>query len=432
MRFDFDVIIAGSGAAGLFCALHLNPSLRILLVTKSTMRECNSYLAQGGVTTVLDEADKRSFIEDTLRAGRGENDEDVLTMVADHADAVIAELIARGMPFTTENGHLRYTKEGAHSKNRIVHAKDETGKYLIETLISRLAERKNITVLEQTTLVDILEDADEQTKTCVGAVISAGNGLTKFTCRKTILACGGIGGLFRNTTNQPTVTGDAIAIASKHSVEIARLGYIQFHPTALYESSARAGRRFMLSESMRGEGAYLLNHDKQRFVDELLPRDVVTKAIMDELSKNPCTPFVYLDISHRDGDFIKERFPHIYETCLNAGYDITQGPAPVTPAQHYHMGGVDVDLWGETSLCGLYAIGEAGCSNLHGANRLASNSLLEALVYAKRAAIHINAHIEDTAFDAEAKSPIYYDELANEHTRAHIVKSLLPEQIGDR
>jgi L-aspartate oxidase len=193
----------------------------------------------------------------------------------------------------------------------------------------------------------------------------------------------------------------------------------------------------MLSESMRGEGAYLLNHDKQRFVDELLPRDVVTRAILDELNKNPDVPFVYLDISHRDGDFIKGRFPHIYETCLQAGYDITAGPAPVTPAQHYHMGGVGVGLWGETSMDGLYAIGEAGCGNLHGANRLASNSLLEALVYAKRAATHINAGVTDTdsrggasASAAAAKNPVYDGKLAHEDARARIVKSLLTEQTG--
>jgi L-aspartate oxidase len=434
---DFDVIIAGSGVAGLFCALHLDPGLRILIVTKSDMRECNSYLAQGGITTVLDEADKSLFIEDTLRAGKWENDAGALAMVADHADEVIAELIAMGMPFTTENGRLRYTKEGAHSKKRIAYAKDETGKYLIETLISRVEERKNITVREHATLVDIVditehEHADGQAKTCVGAVISVSgeSRVTKLTCRKTVLACGGIGGLFFNTTNQPTVTGDAIAIAFEHGVGLTRLEYIQFHPTALYDPSAPEGRRFMLSESMRGEGAYLLNHDKQRFVDELLPRDVVTQAIMDELNKNPGVPFVYLDISHLDSDFIKERFPHIYETCLRAGYDITEGPVPVTPAQHYHMGGVGAGLWGETSMSGLYAIGEAGCGNLHGANRLASNSLLEALVYAKRAATHINAHIADAAVNHNAESPSHRDELANEDARAQIVKSLLPEPAG--
>jgi L-aspartate oxidase len=310
-----------------------------------------------------------------------------------------------------------------------VYAKDETGKYLIETLLSRIEERKNITVWEQTTLVDILEGAGDERfpATCAGVWVSRESRIMKLTCRKTVLACGGIGGLFRNTTNQPTVTGDAIAIAFRHGVELTRLDCIQFHPTALYEPSAPASRRFLLSESLRGEGAYLLNHDKQRFVDELLPRDVVTQAIRDELNKNPGVPFVYLDISHRDRDFIKERFPNIYETCLRAGYDITEGPAPVTPAQHYHMGGVDIGLWGETSMGGLYAIGEAGCSNLHGANRLASNSLLEALVYAKRTATHINARIADTAASSDAKNPVCCDALTHENTRAQIVKALLPE-----
>jgi L-aspartate oxidase len=431
---DFDVIIAGSGAAGLFCALHLDPDLRVLVATKSNVRECNSYLAQGGITTILNEADKRLFIEDTLRAGKWENDERALAKVADHANAVIAELIAMGMPFTKENGRLQYTKEGAHSKNRIAHAKDETGKYLIETLISHVAKRKNITVWEQTSLVDIIEGAGDRAKTCVGAVLSKEtmqqSHLMKLSCHKIVLACGGIGGLFCNTTNQATVTGDAIAIAFKHGIGLTRLDYIQFHPTALYEPSAPEGRRFLLSESMRGEGAYLLNHDRRRFVDELLPRDAVTHAILDELSKNPRVPFVYLDISHKDSNFIKERFPHIYETCLRAGYDITAEPVPVTPAQHYHMGGVGAGLWGETSMGGLYAIGEAGCGNLHGANRLASNSLLEALVYASRAATHINSHLAETAFGAGDKNPVCYDELAHENFRAQIVKSLLPEQTG--
>ncbi|MDR1291882.1 MAG: L-aspartate oxidase [Clostridiales Family XIII bacterium] len=433
---DFDVIIAGSGAAGLFCALHIDPGLRILIVTKSDVRECNSYLAQGGITMVLDEEDKPLFIEDTMRAGRGENDERALTMVAEHSGGVIAELIAMGVPFTEENGRLHYTREGAHSKNRIVHAKDETGKYLIETLLTHIAERKNITVREHTTLVDIMEEEGGQARACVGAVISAPEEgrLIKLTCRATVLACGGIGGLFRNTTNQPTVTGDSIAIAFRHGVELKRLDYIQFHPTALYEPSAPAGRRFLISESLRGEGAYLLNCDKRRFVDEMSPRDAVTRAILYELDKNPRVPFVYLDISHKDGDFIKERFPHIYETCLRAGYDITAGPVPVTPAQHYHMGGVGAGLWGETSMGGLYAIGEAGCGNLHGANRLASNSLLEALVYAKRAATSINARAAeaDTAAGTGAKGPVCYDDLASESARARIVKSLLPEKIGGK
>jgi L-aspartate oxidase len=425
---DFDVIIAGSGAAGLFCALHLDPSLRTLVVTKSEVRECNSYLAQGGITTVLDEADKHSFMDDTMRAGQGKNDPKALNMIAEHAGAVIGKLVALGMPFTTENGRLRYTREGAHSRNRIAHAKDETGKHLIETLIPHITESANITVWEHATLVDIMEYAGNEEKTCAGALVFREGRLLRLAGRKTVLACGGVGGLFRNTTNQATVTGDAIAIAHEHGVGLARLDRIQFHPTALYDPSAETDRRFLISESLRGEGAYLLDRDKRRFVDELLPRDVVTRAILVEQAREPRVPFVYLDISHRDGAFIRERFPHIYEACLRAGYDMAAGPVPVAPAQHYHMGGVGVSLWGETSMNSLYAIGEAACGDLHGANRLASTSLLEALVYARRAAEHINYHIADTVYDV--RGPVCRESLADERTRARIVKSLLPKRTG--
>jgi len=338
-----------------------------------------------------------------------------------------------------ENGQLQYTREGAHSKNRIVYAKDETGKHLMETLIRHIYNRANITMWEDTTLVDILENRNGEIKDCAGILVEKDRELIRLTCRKTVLACGGIGGLFKKTTNQNTVVGDAIAIAHKHGIELKHINYIQFHPTSLYESSIHMKRCFLISESVRGEGAYLLNHDKQRFVDELLPRDVVTVAILKEQIKEKSAPYVYLDISHKNSYDLKERFPYIYKTCLEAGYDITTDPVPVTPAQHYHMGGIRIDLKGKTSMNNLYAIGEVGCSGIHGANRLASNSLLEALVYAKQAAMDMNAFAKETDTkenDAEESrlkdgtNLILYEELTDANFRAQTVKALLANKNG--
>jgi len=421
---EFDVIIVGSGAAGLYCALHLNRNLKVLIITKTDLRECNSHLAQGGITSVLDESNKISFINDTLKAGRHENDCDSVKMLADCAGDLISKLSMLGMPFTAENGQLCFTKEGGHSKKRVAYAGDETGKHLIEMLASKVIDCKNITLWEQTSLIDILEDF--ALKSCVGVVVERNGEMFNLHCGKTVLACGGIGGLFKKSTNQKTVSGDAIAIAYKHNIIMRNLGYIQFHPTALYESMS-SNRSFLISESVRGEGAYLLNADKKRFVDELLSRDVVTKAILNEQKRNN-SQYVYLDISHRDNTYLVKRFPSIYEKCLVAGYDITKESIPVTPSQHYHMGGIQVDLHGKTSMNNLYAIGEVSCSGAHGANRLASNSLLEALVYGEKAAFDINKCIN--LYSMTAKIYAVYPELRDAEYRAKLVSSLLISENG--
>ena len=416
----FDVIIVGSGAAGLYCALHLDSELKVLVITKTNLRECNSYLAQGGITTVLSKDDKVSFIKDTLKAGRNENDISAVKLLADRAETAISGLLALNMPFTAEDGRLRYTREGGHSKNRIVYANDETGRYLIETLAGEVSKRKNITLWEHTSLIDIMENPN--LKACVGVMVEKNGEKIKLSCYKTVLACGGIGGLFQNSTNQKTVSGDAIAIAYKHGIAMKDLNYIQFHPTALYEPSPDS-RRFLISESVRGEGAYLLNPDKKRFVNELLPRDVVTQAILKEQRKYNKIPYVRLDISHKNRDFLIKRFPHIYERCLLAGYDFTEESIPVTPSQHYHMGGIQVDLQGKTSMNNLYAIGEVSCSGVHGANRLASNSLLESLVYGVEAALDINRSIP--LHIVHNNKYIVYPELIDPKYRAELVKSIL-------
>ena len=421
---EFDVIIIGSGAAGLYCALHLDDKLKILIITKTGLRDCNSYLAQGGITSVLDESDKVSFINDTLKAGRYENDGDAVRMLADCAGDLISKLSTLGMPFTAENGQLCFTNEGGHSKKRIVYVNDETGKHLIETLASSVIDRKNITLWEQTSLVDILEDS--AMKSCVGVVVERDGEIFNLHCNKTVLACGGIGGLFKKSTNQKTVSGDAIAIAYKHGITMRNLSYIQFHPTTLYENIS-SDKSFVISESVRGEGAYLLSSDNKRFVNELLPRDVVAKAILTEQKRNN-SQYVYLDISHKDKEHLVGRFPCIYEKCLAAGYDITKESIPVTPSQHYHMGGIQVDLHGKTSMNNLYAIGEVSCSGAHGANRLASNSLLEALVYGEKAALDINKNIN--LHSTSAVNCVVYPELKDAKYKAELVKSLLMSENG--
>ncbi|MCL2677531.1 MAG: L-aspartate oxidase [Clostridiales bacterium] len=417
----FDVIIAGAGAAGLYCALLLDPGLKTLLLSKTRLKECNSYLAQGGITTVSRE-DKLSFMRDTLLAGQEENDPAAVELLAEKAPETIARLIEFGMPFSGENGRIAYTKEGAHSKRRIAYAKDETGKHLVETLLAQLAEHRNVTVWEQSALLDILREPEGQNPACLGALVQKEGRLLRVAAAKTVLACGGIGGLFRETTNAAGLTGDAIAIAFKHGIALKDLDHIQFHPTSLY--APEAGRRFLLSESLRGEGARLLNAQKKRFVDELQPRDAVCAAIKEELKKFPRLPYVYLDISHLEANWLRERFPMIHRRCLDEGYDMTKDPIPVIPSQHYHMGGLQIDLAGRTSLANLYAIGEAACSGAHGANRLASNSLLEALVFAAQAAQDINGGMAP-APPPPPRQSAPDKELTDASLRARLVQSLL-------
>ena len=420
----YDVIIVGSGVAGLYCALHLEPTLNVLMITKTEIRESNSYLAQGGISSVLDEADIELFVNDTLKAGRYENNCDAVSMLAHNATDIISELSVFGMPFNTREGELCYTKEGGHSRNRIAYADDETGKHLIETLIQELETRGNITVWEHSTMVDLLED--NVTNSCIGIVVEKDGSSFPLYASKTVLACGGVGGLFRSTTNQKTVSGDALAIAYKHDIPMKDLSYIQFHPTTLFKELG-GDRSFLISESVRGEGAYLLNAEKERFVDELLPRDVVTEAIRTEQRKND-SRHVYLDISHKDESYLKHRFPYIYEQCLLSGYNLATDPVPVTPSQHYHMGGIQVDLNGKTSMNCLYAIGEVSCSGVHGANRLASNSLLEALVYAKNVSQDINNGMKTDV--TITQNCLVYPELSDTKYRSELVKSILIRENG--
>lgn len=376
-----DVVIVGSGVAGLFAALCLPSSKDILLITKENLKECDSYLAQGGVCVLKDINDFNCYYEDTMKAGHYENNPESVKVMIESSTDVIGTLVELGVKFDTdEEGDFDYTREGAHRRNRILHHKDETGKEITATLLSIAKRRSNITLVTQTTMIDFIE----QDNVCQGIVCEDEFGeMGAILARDIILATGGIGGLFLNSTNFPHITGDSFALALKHGVELQDMNYIQIHPTTLY--SNKKGRRFLISESVRGEGAILLNENGERFTDELQPRDVVTNAIVEEMAKFG-TDHVYITLPTMSSEEAAERFPNIFEACMDEGYDITKDKVPVTPAQHYMMGGVKTDINGKTTMEHLYAVGETACNGVHGKNRLASNSLLESLVFAKRAA----------------------------------------------
>lgn len=387
MEWKPDIIIVGTGAAGLFTALKIQETAKVLMITKDEVLRSDSYLAQGGISTLKTSDDFESYYEDTMKAGRYENNKESVKLMIERSPQIMDDLMNYGVDFDREDGNLSYTREGGHSKFRILHHKDVTGKEITTKLYERVKERKNIRILEHTKMLDLIIRENR----CFGIVIKESDGEVKaLYADAIILATGGIGGLFVHSTNFRHITGDALAIALKHGVEVENIHYIQIHPTALY--STKPGRRFLISESVRGEGAYLLNKDGERFVDELKPRDVVSAAIKAQMEKEG-SDHVYLSLTHLNGDEVKTRFPNIYHRCLEEGYDLTKEPIPITPVQHYHMGGIKVDLDSKTSVKGLLAVGEASCNGVHGANRLASNSLLESLVFAECAANYVTNHL---------------------------------------
>jgi L-aspartate oxidase len=390
LKISTDIIIVGTGAAGLFCALNLPDNRKILIITKDAADRSDSFLAQGGICVLKDDDDYESYFEDTMKAGHYENNRaSVETMIKASPD-IIKELAAYGVMFTRENGQFIYTREGAHSTPRILFHEDLTGKEITGKLLKAAELKKNITIMEHTTMIDLIC----RENSCRGIMVQCKNGaIRQMEAGYVVLATGGIGGLFQNSTNYSHITGDALALAIKYNIKLKNMNYIQIHPTALY--SVKPGRRYLISESVRGEGGYLYNKDGKRFVDELLPRDLLTKEIYRQMEKEGSN-YVRLSIQHLESDYIKKRFPNIYKHCLKEGYDITRECIPVTPAQHYFMGGIQADLDGKTSMKRLYAVGETSCNGVHGANRLASNSLLESLVFAKLAAIHISENFRKT------------------------------------
>ncbi len=378
-----DILIVGCGAGGLFAALHLPEDKQITIVTKDQAERSDSFLAQGGICVLHDPEDYDAFYEDTMRAGHYENKAESVDIMIRSSRQVIDTLVSYGVDFEKADGDFVYTREGAHSRPRILYHQDETGKEITSHLLAEARTRANITLIEAYTMVDLLcED-----NVCYGIIgkDAAGN-YSAITADYTILATGGIGGLFAHSTNYKHLTGDAIALALKHGIRLKNIDYIQIHPTTLY--TGKPGREFLISESVRGEGALLYNSKGERFVDELLPRDVVANAIFGEMKKEG-TEHVWLSLEKISEHDIKTHFPHIYEHCLAEGYNITKEPIPVVPSQHYFMGGIDVDCHSKTSMDRLYAVGETSCNGVHGRNRLASNSLLETLVFAARAAGHL-------------------------------------------
>ena len=385
---DTDILIVGSGCSGLYCALHLPREKRITVITKADLESSDSYLAQGGICCLKDPADYDAFFEDTLKAGHYENDRESVDIMIRSSQDVIQDLIGLGVEFQREeDGSLAFTREGAHSDKRILFHEDITGQEITSKLLARAKERENITLLERTTLVDILVQDGE----CRGGVLRLADGsLEAVEAEYTVLATGGGGGLYRYSTNFRHLTGDGLAIALRHGVALQNPDYVQIHPTTLYSESTQ-DRRFLISESVRGEGAKLYNKNMERFVDELLPRDRVSQAIYAQMEKDG-TDFVWEDLLPIPEQELREHFPNIVEHCREMGYDVTKECIPVVPAQHYFMGGVKVDHNSRTSMPRLYAVGETACNGVHGKNRLASNSLLESLVFAKRAAGEMAAH----------------------------------------
>ena len=383
MENFYDVLIVGAGVAGLNCALHLPKNKRVAVICKSTPDISDSYLAQGGICRLQGKDDFESYFADTMRAGHSENNPDAVECMINNSEEICDELISYGVEFTRNpDGTLAFTREGGHSKNRICFHEDCTGKEITTRLLERVRELDNVTVIAETTMLDIIAEDNR----CYGLVVM--DNVTKAVgtvfADYTVLACGGIGGIFSRSTNYKLISGDGIAICLNHGVAVDNVNYIQIHPTTLYTRNS-AGRSFLISESVRGEGAVLLDKNFQRFTDELRPRDVVTAAIYEQMKKDG-TDFVWLDMRTIPEEEVRAHFPSIVEKCREEGYNVFNEPVPVVPAQHYFMGGIRSDLQGRTTMERLYAVGETCCNGVHGANRLASNSLLESLLFAKRAA----------------------------------------------
>ena len=385
MRKQTDVLIAGSGCAGLYCALNLSGDTNITIITKATIEESDSFLAQGGMCMLKNDDDYDSYFEDTMKAGHYENDKTSVDIMIRSSQDVVKDLVEIGVDFERKpDGSFSFTKEGAHSDKRILYHEDITGKEITSKLLAEARKRKNIEIIEHTMLVDFIEKDHK----CVGAVIKKDVQTEVIATKILVLATGGVGGLYRHSTNFRQLTGDALAIALNHKLRMKDINYIQIHPTTLYSENDQ-DRSFLISESVRGEGAKLYDKNGNRFVNELLPRDLLTAEIRKQMEKDG-TRHVWEDLRTIPEEELKAHFPNIVQKCLDSGYDVTKECIPVVPAQHYYMGGIWVDHESKTSMDRLYAVGETACNGVHGKNRLASNSLLESLVFAKRAAKQIN------------------------------------------
>ena len=409
-----DVVIIGSGVAGLICALTLDKNFKIILITKKKLKDSNSYLAQGGISVCRGKEDREEYIEDTLIAGHYKNNREAVEILVDESEEAIKTLIKNGVKFTGDKKGLFYTREGGHRKFRILYCEDQTGKYIMESLIEKVLERDNIKIIEDCEFLDIIEKENN----CLG-VLAKKEEIFAIKSKFTVLATGGLGGIYKNTTNFSHIKGDGVAVAIRHNIELKDISYIQIHPTTFYTKENE--RKFLISESVRGEGAVLLNQKLERFTDELKPRDKVTKAILKEMKKDKAE-HEWLDFSTIKLD-IKERFPNIYNHLLKRGINPLKDKVPIVPAQHYTMGGIKVNMNSKTSMKNLYAIGEVACTGVHGQNRLASNSLLESVVFAKRASqsiidennISVYNNITDDIFKNIVDKILLIDEKENKN-----------------
>lgn len=418
-----DILIVGCGCSGLYCALNLPKDKKITIITKADVESNDSYLAQGGMCMLNEESDYESFFEDTLKAGHFENDKDSVDIMIRSSQDVVRDLIAFGAEFQKdENGNLSFTKEGAHSHKRIIYHEDTTGKEITSALLRKVREQSHISILEYTTMIDIIE----KDNVCYGAVIqNKDKSIELVLSDYTVLATGGIGGLYKHSTNFRHLTGDAQAIAIKHGIALKDIHYVQIHPTTLY---AQEERSFLISESVRGEGAVLRNKNGERFVNELLPRDLLTQEIWKQMEKDR-TDFVWEDLRTIPEQELRQHFPNIIKHCREMGYDVFKECIPVVPAQHYFMGGIQVDHSSRTTAKRLYAIGETACNGVHGKNRLASNSLLESLVFAKRAAQDMISRVDILEHAEEDLRQIDLQQYADMKKLQEEYKELVREEI---
>jgi L-aspartate oxidase len=424
MRDEYDILIVGSGVAGLYAAINANPDTKVLIISKRSLELSNSALAQGGVASVLDHQ-KDNFqihIQDTLIAGGFTNNVDALNVLVTEGPDEVLNLVKFGVDFDRdEYGTIHLTLEGGHTRNRIAHHKDTTGFEIISKLITKIESCTNIDILDESALLRL-----EKTQNGFCAGIIKDNCFYNIAARYCILATGGIGRVYENTTNSKIATGDGIYFAEKLGAKIKNISLIQFHPTA-FAMQVEGQERFLISESVRGEGAVLLNCEGKRFMfdyderGELAPRDVVSKFILQEAKKTGSNNF-FLDISFKSPEYIKNRFPAIYEKCLEFGIDITKNKIPVFPCQHYLMGGIDVDTFARTTVDGLYAVGECSHTGVHGNNRLASNSLLEALVFSHRAVDDISNKIDTNNKPEKREFVLKKGDLVPQHIKTEVRK----------
>lgn len=430
-----DVLILGAGLAGLYTALHIDKSKKIVISCKESLGLCNSYLAQGGIAGEIttDKEILEKHIRDTIIAVGGAYDFDAIQQLVYGASENLKELIHMGVPFDKDQeGNLLLTKEGGHSKRRILHAGgDATGLKIMETLIQLVKKCENITILENYMVYDLLMK-DEQ---CFGAkLIHTQNTLCNVFATSTIIATGGIGAIYQDSTNAHGASGDGIAVAYRAGAKLNGMEFVQFHPTVFYDVTGTVkGQKFLISESVRGEGAYLLNINQERFMQkydsrlELAPRDVVSQSILKELEKTNC-PYVYIDARHLGKEFLKKRFPTIYAKCLEYGYKMEEDLIPVAPVEHFGIGGIKIDLDGKTSISHLFANGECASSGVHGANRLASNSLLECVVFGKKIANAVNQIPNETIYFWNDSQEITYSDV-DFHTIRVAIRQIMSKYV---